>query len=86
MLEPIYKIMKCIVINTNLFIGNSHFCSSLRMFKIIIGTNISGLQFIMLGVMGILCIPTLLKGRLQRWQGILLLAVYAAFTIYQFVS
>ena len=41
---------------------------------------------VMLGVMGILCIPTLLKGRLQRWQGILLLAVYAAFTIYQFVS
>ena len=36
---------------------------------------------VMLGVMGILCIPTLLKGRLQRWQGILLLAVYAAFTI-----
>ena len=41
---------------------------------------------VMLGVMGILCIPTLLKGRLQRWQGILLLAVYAAFTVYQFVS
>ena len=41
---------------------------------------------LMLGVMGILCIPTLLKGRLQRWQGILLLAIYAAFTIYQFVS
>ena len=41
---------------------------------------------VMLGVMGILCIPTLLKGRLKRWQGILLLAVYAAFTVYQFVS
>ena len=40
----------------------------------------------MLGVMGVLCIPPLLKGRLKRWQGILLLAVYAAFTVYQFVS
>ena len=41
---------------------------------------------VMLGVMGVLCIPPLLKGRLKRWQGILLLAVYAAFTVYQFVS
>jgi cation:H+ antiporter len=40
---------------------------------------------VMLGVMGIMCIPTLLKGRLSRWQGILLLCIYACFTIYQFV-
>lgn len=40
---------------------------------------------VMLGVMGIMCIPTLLQGRLSRWQGILLLCIYACFTIYQFV-
>ena len=41
---------------------------------------------IMLGVMAILCLPALFKGRLKRWQGILLLCIYAAFTLYQFVS
>ncbi len=41
---------------------------------------------IMLGVMSILCLPALFKGKLQRWQGILLLCIYAAFTVYQFVS
>ncbi len=41
---------------------------------------------VMLGVMAILCLPTLKKGELKRWQGILLLCVYAAFTVYQFVS
>lgn len=41
---------------------------------------------VMLGVMAILCLPALRKGELKRWQGILLLCIYAAFTIYQFVS
>lgn len=41
---------------------------------------------LMLAVMGILCIPALKKGRLKRWQGILLLCIYAAFTVYQFIS
>ena len=41
---------------------------------------------IMLGVMAVLCLPTLKKGELKRWQGILLLCVYVAFTVYQFVS
>ena len=41
---------------------------------------------IMLGVMMIMCLPTLRKGELKRWQGILLLCIYVAFTIYQFVS
>ena len=40
---------------------------------------------LMLGVMAVLCIPPLVTGRLKRWQGILLLSVYAAFTVYQFV-
>ena len=41
---------------------------------------------LMLAVMAVLCVPTLATGKLKRWQGILLLGVYAAFTVYQFVS
>ena len=41
---------------------------------------------IMLGVMMIMCLPALKKGELKRWQGILLLCIYVAFTVYQFVS
>ncbi len=41
---------------------------------------------VMLLVMAILCLPTLRKGKLQRWQGILLLGIYVAFTVFQFVS
>ena len=41
---------------------------------------------VMLAVMSILCLPALIKGRLRRWQGILLLGIYLAFTVYQFVS
>ena len=41
---------------------------------------------LMLSVMAVLCVPPLISGRTKRWQGILLLGVYAAFTVYQFVS
>ena len=41
---------------------------------------------IMLAVLSILCLPALKQGELKRWQGILLLCIYAAFTVYQFVS
>ena len=41
---------------------------------------------LMLIVMSILCLPALKKGELKRWQGILLLCLYAAFTAYQFFS
>ena len=41
---------------------------------------------VMLAVMSILCLPTLKKGELKRWQGVLLLGIYTAFTVYQFVS
>ena len=41
---------------------------------------------VMLAVMAIMCLPALKKGELKRWQGILLLGIYAAFTVYQFVS
>ena len=35
-------------------------------------------------VMAFLTIPALVRGKLSRWQGIILLAVYAVFCIYQF--
>ena len=41
---------------------------------------------LMLLVMAILCVPALIKGKLKRWQGVLLLCIYAAFTVYQFVA
>lgn len=40
---------------------------------------------VMLGVMCILCIPALCSGKLKRWQGIVLMAVYAGFCTFQFV-
>ena len=40
---------------------------------------------VMLAVMGIMTIPTLFRGKLSRWQGILLLGIYVAFMAIQFV-
>lgn len=40
---------------------------------------------VMLFVMSLLTVPALIKGKLSRAQGIILLAVYAAFCIFQFV-
>ena len=40
---------------------------------------------IMLLVMGILTVPTMIRQKLSRWQGILLLCIYAAFLALQFV-
>ena len=39
---------------------------------------------VMFAVMLILCIPSLVRGKLSRWQGILLLAIYVCFTAFQF--
>lgn len=39
---------------------------------------------LMLGVMLILCVPALIGKKLNRWQGILLLCIYAAFCVFQF--
>ena len=36
-------------------------------------------------VMGIMTIPTILRGKLARWQGISLLCIYAAYCVLQFV-
>lgn len=56
--------------------------------KLIAGMNSSLIIDIpvMLGVMCLLCLPALLKEKLYRWQGIILLVIYTAFTVYQFVS
>ena len=40
---------------------------------------------VMFLVMLILTVPTLIKGKLSRWQGFSLLAIYAVFTAYQFL-
>ena len=40
---------------------------------------------VMFTVMLILCVPAVLRGKLQRWQGVLLLCAYVAFTAFQFL-
>lgn len=40
---------------------------------------------LMFAVMAIMTIPTIIKGKLSRWQGITLLALYAAYCVLQFV-
>ncbi|MGI6265039.1 MAG: calcium/sodium antiporter [Acutalibacteraceae bacterium] len=40
---------------------------------------------LMLVVMLLLTVPALIRGKLSRWQGIILLAIYAAFCAFQFV-
>ena len=39
---------------------------------------------VMFVVMALLCLPTLKEGKLKRWQGITLLCIYTAFTLFQF--
>ena len=41
---------------------------------------------VVFAVMGILTIPALIKGKLSRWQGIMLLCIYVAFCVFQFVK
>ena len=40
---------------------------------------------VMLGVMALMTIPALIRGKLSRWQGIALLCIYAGFCTLQFV-
>ncbi len=40
---------------------------------------------VMLAVMALMTLPPLFRGKLSRWQGITLLAIYAAFMVLQFV-
>ena len=39
---------------------------------------------LMFGVMALMTIPVLFRGKLSRWQGITLLGIYAAFCVFQF--
>jgi len=56
--------------------------------KMLFGRNASLVMDIplMLIVMALLCIPALTTKKLQRWQGVLLLCIYAAFCLFQFMS
>lgn len=38
---------------------------------------------VMVGVMALMTLPTLFKGKLRRWQGITLLCIYASFVVLQ---
>ncbi|MBE6671422.1 MAG: calcium/sodium antiporter [Ruminococcaceae bacterium] len=40
---------------------------------------------LMISVMAIMTLPSLIRGKLARWQGVLLLGIYAAFCVFQFV-
>lgn len=54
--------------------------------KLLFGHNASLVLDIpvMLGVMLLLTVPALTRKKLERWQGVLLLCVYAAFCLFQF--
>ena len=54
--------------------------------KLLLGHNASLVLDIplMLIVMLLLCVPALTRKKLERWQGILLLCIYAAFCLFQF--
>lgn len=56
--------------------------------KQILGMNASLIVDIpvMFIVMIIMAIPSLIKGKISRWQGIALLTIYAAFTVFQFLG
>ena len=55
--------------------------------SVIAGRNASLVMEIpvMLAVMAILTVPALIRGKLSRMQGVLLLGIYAAFCVVQFV-
>ena len=60
---------------------------SIPMEKTIAGMNASLVVDlpVMLAVMLILCVPAVIRGKLSRWQGVLLLCAYVAFTAFQFL-
>ena len=41
---------------------------------------------VMFAVMALLTLPAVISGKLKRWQGITLLAIYAGFVAFQFVG
>ena len=54
--------------------------------KLLMGHNASLVLDIplMVGVMLLLCVPALTTRKLHRWQGVVLLCIYAAFCLFQF--
>jgi cation:H+ antiporter len=65
---------------------------ALAPFEVPVGNMIAGINSslildipLMLTVMLLLTVPALIKKKLSRWQGITLLAIYAAFCVVQFV-
>lgn len=55
--------------------------------KTVLGANASLVVDlpVMIAVMAVLTVPALLKGKLSRWQGVVLLCIYAGFCTLQFV-
>ena len=83
-----------LLIGANLFnlVLVSGVSASLSPFDIPASKTIAGINSslvldipVMLGVMALLTVPAIVKGRLYRWQGILLMCVYATFCVMQFV-
>ena len=81
------------VIGANLFnlVLVSGMAITLRPFDVPASSTIGGMNVslvvdipLMLGVMLILTLPALIRGKLARWQGILLLCLYTAFCVFQF--
>lgn len=82
------------IIGANLFnlVLVSGVAVTLSPFDVPVASEIAGINAslvldipLMLVVMGILTIPTIIKEKLSRWQGIALLGIYAAFCTLQFV-
>ena len=82
------------IIGANLFnlILVSGAAVTISPFKLPVSSLIGGINSslvidipVMVIVMSILIIPTLIKQKLSRWQGISMLAIYAAFCVLQFV-
>jgi cation:H+ antiporter len=83
------------VIGANLFnlVLVTGTAAALNPFSIPDGKTVAGMNAslvvdvpLMLVVMWILTIPALAAGKMRRWQGIVLLTVYAAFCVFQFVG
>ena len=82
------------VIGANLFnlVLVSGIATTISPFGVPVESTISGIPAsfvvdipVMIGVMLLLTVPTLIRGKLSRAQGIILLAIYAAFCTIQFV-
>lgn len=82
------------IIGANLFnlVLVSGVSITLSPFDVPVSSTIAGINSslvldipVMLGVMLILTVPTLIKQKLSRWQGILLLGIYVAYTVLLFI-